>query len=708
MHYILEDTSDGDFIKCKVHINVPSIRLHLAKAGYRIARTAEDNYKLVQVGEAGYRLARVEEVNDGGEEKKSVEGEEVQGDQYESLAKIVQQCTVRFLLRHNGSVEPDSHERIVNVMAAGIPEKYVEHLTQVFLYTRKNEKDTKLRGKKIKSHLDRHGLNRPKLASLFLDFAFTTSLHNLAEQMEIWIMDLRCQAAYIICKNDLQLIKRFSEICGKDIVRTLLEEAREKQKLWKGHFGSDYPRLFYSESLTTIENLFTQHGNNPEHLQQTAHFVERFVTQIQSYHVKEGDWNSRMFRYFRECLQHNDPHKMQERYEGFAKEKRLKHPSEFEALDSVLGEVSLQLFSGAIARSHVEFLQKITQKKEGVDEGVREKAREYVDGRAEAKQDENPDQEMLGREAAYNIYLEDFLRELEEEQKEGIEQALAKAVAKKGNKKKKRKKKKAAHAAEQHRSVRAKENSSAVRSISPFDIERFLEYAHQVLPERLQSVENYALGIGIEPDPNFRRLKKEIEDFVAHLPFSNGGDVLTRHKICELDQEVQASLRALESWVEDKLEAQTPDDGGPDQEQILEDRMSEFIRHVFDVIAKADLAEARNNGESTCVDVTPEMVPHINRYFHNLRLKLNREIRIGNKRRFLKMNEALAFYVTRKSKTPDILFCISVHRWRLRQKPDLDRKHSQSLAHMDERFWEDLDKRDRNSFYVLHIPKLRK
>ncbi len=395
----------------------------------------------------------------------------------------------------------------------------------------------------------------------------------------------------------------------------------------------------------------------------------------------------------------------------FAQEKRISTPTEQGALAATIEEVFLGLFSGEIAENNALFVEKLRRMRLELDDEVRRLALEYEGIRGEEKQDGKPVDEAVvtEEEIAYNIYLDNFLREIEEDEWVlGLKAAQAKAVAKKGNKKKKRKKKKAARAAEQHRSVRAKENSSAVRSLSPFDIERFLEYAHQVLPERLQSVENYASGIGIEPDANFRRLKKEIEAFVARLPFPDGGDVLTRHKICELDQEVQASLRALERWVEDKLEAQTPDDGGPDQEQILEDRMSEFIRHVFDVIAKADLAEARNNGESTCVDVTPEMVPHINRYFHNLRLKLNREIQIGNKRRFLKMNEALAFYVTRKSKTPDILFCISVHRWRLRQKPDLDRKHSQSLAHMDERFWEDLDKRDRNSFYVLHIPKPRK
>jgi hypothetical protein len=81
----------------------------------------------------------------------------------------------------------------------------------------------------------------------------------------------------------------------------------------------------------------------------------------------------------------------------------------------------------------------------------------------------------------------------------------------------------------------------------------------------------------------------------------------------------------------------------------------------------------------------------------------NRNNLIAGLRRSLAPNEAFALYVTKSSRTPDAWFCISVHRWVLKENVQGSNLRP---GYVNVKSWRDMQRLvgSIGSYYVLHIP----
>ncbi len=134
------------------------------------------------------------------------------------------------------------------------------------------------------------------------------------------------------------------------------------------------------------------------------------------------------------------------------------------------------------------------------------------------------------------------------------------------------------------------------------------------------------------------------------------------------------------------------------------ERMDRFCASVISEITHKPLREGFGKGGFLDVFMDYWMHAGAVKRLHRLIIHPKGRLQIAGLNRELKQTEALALHVTNSSNTEKAWFCISVHRWVLRNtssgvSDDRD-------GYIDPAYWEDQQKLpgEVSSFYVLHIP----
>jgi len=233
----------------------------------------------------------------------------------------------------------------------------------------------------------------------------------------------------------------------------------------------------------------------------------------------------------------------------------------------------------------------------------------------------------------------------------------------------------------------------------------FCTYAKDQLIETLAAFENLLKKYGEDPISvgglaqiytDTAAMKKEIGTFRGQEHWSE----VALRSISDKYDALMARYRALTVTLNKWYYARTAQSRN---QQKYNAHFKRFKQAVCIHLAEASLFEARNYGGILSMPPSLDMASDIYQYFHCRALPEIRRVQTSKGSRQLLPNEMLGCYVTNRQGTENRWFCISVHRWVLKDVPDMT-AYNRSSTYLDEKVWSDQDKHLGNAWYVLHIP----
>lgn len=237
--------------------------------------------------------------------------------------------------------------------------------------------------------------------------------------------------------------------------------------------------------------------------------------------------------------------------------------------------------------------------------------------------------------------------------------------------------------------------------ISSFSVDLFLAYAQKRLKDELARysamLQQSPLAVASDgPQSDFSKKCAALESKVSKLQKSKN---FSHQSLTDLNNQVETLINnILEATT--KLEAPVQEER---QAAQFNTGLDKFCNNVLQHFTGVLLVEAQNCGGRISSELSLSMGPYIRKFFHNRIFEYSGEADIGARHRKLSLTEKFAFYVTRKSNTDEIWFCISLHRWVLKDSTNWD-AISKAYDFIDPEHWKDSDRWLGNSYYVLHIP----
>lgn len=292
--------------------------------------------------------------------------------------------------------------------------------------------------------------------------------------------------------------------------------------------------------------------------------------------------------------------------------------------------------------------------------------------------------------------------------------AFQKSLDKQQSKPKKPMPRRKTHGRESKKSHRAIEKPIAAKSSQPipagggestegppiesYVAEAFLSQSNSVLNIALTSLSE--MEGEVQPSERVKELRQEINACVQNIShferstklWKKPGFVALNSKVSDLQQQCDMILDAF---------FQSTRPLSPDEQDQAE--FQQFCKAVQGHMRNQKMIQAHNRGGVLDICTRRSMWYDIRQYFHGHPLERYASVLFIRPDRELQANEALAYYVTRNSRTPGIQFCISVHLWRIKKNVAGDPLWLPD-GRLNPECWEDQDRGLNTSYYVLHIP----